>query len=466
MLFQPKNLVKTTGRFVIPNTIMGKASRSFEQPILREFWQNFTYGRSDISLETTDEVIFSIGGVAPLSYGKNAYSIRVTSDGIGIAAPSVEDLLRGYMTLLDRIVMDDDGTVYIDCFTLCEKPSVERRMVHFCVFPETELWELQRFLRLCGALKYTHVVLEFWGMLKYDALAELSWEHGFDKEQIRPLIAEARALGLEIVPMFNHWGHASQARVMHGKHVILDQAPQLQYLFGEDGWRWNIKNTAVRRLHAAIRRELCDLCGAGSYFHIGCDEAYGFGYTDAEVDEVADYINEVNDDLRTLGRKTIMWADMLLCREHVTNAKNRYSLSAPDRESAEKMLSRIDRTILLADWQYECAEAPIETALILKQAGFEVLLCPWDRGYASIDACLETVKQHSLSGILHTTWHTLSANTDAVTKAAVESWSDTTEAYPCFYRTQTAALLRKVCPVCGDYRRAGWAKKEIGVITL
>lgn len=466
MLFYHENLTHLDGRYVLDKALVASAHSVLDKPILREFWNNFSFGTSMLSLMPTDEPIFSIGGVAPLSYGKDAYSIRVTPDGVAIAAATPENLLYGFLTLLDRVVMADDGTTYIECFTLRESPRIQTRMVHFCIFPDTELWELRRFLRLCGALKYTHAVLEFWGMLKYDALSELSWEHGFDKEQIRPLIAEARALGLEIVPMFNHWGHASQARVMHGKHVVLDQAPTLQYLFGEDGWRWNIKNAAVRRLHAAIRRELCDLCGAGSYFHIGCDEAYGFGYTDAEVEEVADYIHEVNDDLRALGRKTIMWADMLLCREHVTNAKNRYSLSAPDRESAEKMLSRIDRSILLADWQYECAETPVETALILKQAGFEVLLCPWDRGYASIDACLETVKQHGLSGVLHTTWHTLSANTDAVTKSAVESWGDTTEAYPCFYRTQTAALLRKAAPVDGDYEKAGWAKEEVGTITL
>ena len=43
-----------------------------------------------------------------------------------------------------------------------------------------------------------------WGMLNFDCMKELSWPHGFTKEQIRPLLAEAHDLGMEIIPMFNH----------------------------------------------------------------------------------------------------------------------------------------------------------------------------------------------------------------------------------------------------------------------
>lgn len=466
MLFYHENLTHLDGRYVLDKALVASAHSVLDKPILREFWNNFSFGTSALSLMPTDEPIFSIGGLAPLSYGKDAYSIRVTPDGVAIAAATPENLLYGFLTLLDRMVMADDGTTYIECFTLRESPRIQTRMVHFCIFPDTELWELRRFLRLCGALKYTHVILEFWGMLRYDVLPELSWKHAFTKEMLRPILAEARDLGLELIPMFNHWGHASQSRVMHGKHTVLDQNPRLQYLFDQSGWCWNIQNPTVRRLHAAVRRELCELCGNGSYFHIGCDEAYGFDYSDKEIDAICDYINEVQAALASNGRKTILWADMLLSPDDVQNKNNRYSLSAPDKASTQKMLSRLNRAIIAADWQYDVSEAPVETALVLKEAGFSVLLCPWDRDRASSDACLDTVKSNSLCGILHTTWHTLSARTEFVAKVAAESQSDRLEPYDCFYRTQTASLLRKAAPVDGDYEKAGWAKKEVGTITL
>ena len=47
-------------------------------------------------------------------------------------------------------------------------------MIHFCVFPETTLFEFRRFVRFCGVLGYTHFIPEFWVSLKYDALKELA----------------------------------------------------------------------------------------------------------------------------------------------------------------------------------------------------------------------------------------------------------------------------------------------------
>ncbi len=68
----------------------------------------------------------------------------------------------------------------------------------------------------------------------------------------------ANELGIEIIPMFNHLGHASASRVMHGKHVVLDQNPKLQPLFSEDGWSWNLDNQNTVKLLRNIREELID----------------------------------------------------------------------------------------------------------------------------------------------------------------------------------------------------------------
>lgn len=142
---------------------------------------------------------------------------------------------------------------------------------------------LKRPFPLCGTLKYTHIVLEFWGMYKYDCLKELSWEQAFSKEEIRPLIQTANDLGMEIILMINHWGHASQCRQMYGKHTVLSQNPKLQYLFSDDGWRWNINTPKTKELLRKIRSELIELCGNGEYFMIGCDEADGFGFSESDL---------------------------------------------------------------------------------------------------------------------------------------------------------------------------------------
>ncbi|MBQ7392424.1 MAG: family 20 glycosylhydrolase, partial [Clostridia bacterium] len=326
MIFHPQNLIKKAGSLVFSGEIDAIAHPCLNKDIIKDFWNNFTFQSSTLSICESKEFIFSIGSTQPLSLDDCDYSINVDPDGICICAENEKNLIRGYMTLLDRFhAVDHKETLAVElaCCQIKDKPMLQNRMVHFCVFPETEIWELQRFLRLCGALKYTHVALEFWGMLNYDCMKELSWSHGFTKEQIAPLIREANDLGIEIIPMFNHWGHASAGRVMHGKHVVLDQNPALQTYFSDDGWCWDIRNPKVRKLLRQIREELIELCGQGEYFHIGCDEAYNFEVTEENMDLICDYINGISEEMRVQKRRVIVWGDMILYRHSHYNPNNK-----------------------------------------------------------------------------------------------------------------------------------------------
>ena len=66
-------------------------------------------------------------------------------------------------------------------------------------------------------------------------------------------------------------------------------------------------------------------------------------------------------------------------------------------------------------------------------------------------------------GVLHTTWHTLSAGMPFVTLVAMGSFeNDNLDLMP--IRTVTAALLRKVMPIKGDYTKAGWSKFQVNCL--
>jgi hypothetical protein len=261
--------------------------------------------------------------------------------------------------------------------------------------------------------------------------------------------------------MFNHWGHASAGRIIHGKHVVLDQNPSLQSYFSEDGWCWDIGKPKVRTLLRHIREELIELCGKGSYFHIGCDEAFNFEFTKENMEKICDFINEIGRELSAEGRRAIVWGDMFLYRHPSYNQNNVYTCNAPTAEAEEYMLARLDRELVIADWQYDPVAAPVETASVFAKEGFDCLLCPWDRGDSQMNAVLSTVKSQRLMGILHTTWHTLSKGMPYVAKAAVGGFEDDDHLRGILSRTYSAALLRKVMPVEGDYSRAGWSKIQV-----
>ena len=471
MIFNPEHTIIKEGQCFFGTQVTAKGHDCLNKDVLKQLWHGSTYRVSQLTIKPTEKLIFTIGTAEAIDSKDSLYTINVTENGICIAADTEKGLIKGYITLLDQIKaidLEEGQTILaVDCCEIKDSPQIVNQMAHYCIFPDTELWELHKFLRLCGALKYSHVVLEFWGMIQYDVLKELSWSHAFSKEQIRPLIQEANDMGMEIIPMFNHWGHAAASRVMHGKHVVLDQNPRLQTLFNEDGWTWNINNPRTRQLLKCIRQELIELCGEGSYFHLGCDEAYNFKINKDNAHMLTDFLNEIAEELAQQNRRAIMWGDMLVAKRAEYDPQNRYTASCKDIETEQHLLQLLDHRIIIADWQYDVQTAPVETAIIFQKAGFDVILCPWDRSLACIEAHTATVKGSKPYGIMHTTWHTLSSGTPMVTKSAVLSWQneDASGRHMANCSAKTAALLRKAYFVDGDYTKAGWAKYEIGVNT-
>ena len=463
MIFHPQNAFKKDGSYILPKNVIATAAPCLNKDIIKEFWFLYSCRASNLEINETDGFVFKIGEAKTLSLDGMEYAINVEKTGIALNAKDEKSLLCGFMTLLDHLkATDERGELEMkaECVEIKESALIKNRMIHFCLFPENELWELRKFLRLCAALKFTHVIIEFWGTLKFDCMTELGWKNAYAKDEVRPIINEARELGLEIIPMFNHWGHAAFSRGMYGKHVVLDQNMSLVTYFSENGWRWAIEKEKVRSLLRAARRELIELCGEGSYFHIGCDEADGFTYSKNELDFICDFINETADELKKIGRRAIAWGDMFLHKHNSYKAENRYICHAPTMETEEYMLERLDKSIIIADWQYDATISPVETAVTLKNAGFDVLLCPWDEDIKVIDACLDTVKSENLYGFIHTTWHTLSSGMWLIPLLSLGSFANSAPR-SAYSPSLAAYVLRRTFDTNGDYEKGGWSKKQI-----
>ena len=168
--------------------------------------------------------------------------------------------------------------------------------------------------------------------------------------------------------------------------------------------------------------------------------------------------------MKALGRRVISWGDMFLYRYTTYNPSNRYSCNCPTPEDESYMLSRLSRDVMIADWQYNVKVGPVETSAVFVNAGFDCIVCPWDRGDDQVKSCIETAQSEGMRGIMHTTWHTLTQGMPYVTTVAKGGF-DSIDGYGIkVARVHTAALLRKVYPVSGDYKKAGWASDEIVVL--
>ena len=446
--------------FRISKTTSAVCATVRDQQALKNLWKGFTFYTSCLSLSTTEETVWKTGNVNALPVPDNAeYALSVTGKGICVSAKTKEALVRGYLALLQKIEYDAEGLFVRSCEEYGIF-SIKNRMIHFCIFPETTFLQIKRFIRLAGALQYTHVVLEFWGMLQYDCMPELAWKNAFTKAQARQLIAEVRAFGMEAIPMFNCLGHASGSRQCSGKHVVLDQNPTLQFLFTPDGWSWDIDNPAVWELFRKVRHELYDLFGGCTYFHAGLDESYMYNKSPALSKKLPAFLQKLTGEIAAEGKRPIIWMDMFLPIEAYTNVRKHACTTKNDAEARE-YLSHLHPSTVLVDWQYRIQEAPVSTSLYLKDTGFDIMGAPWldvNNGYAHVD----TAAEHGLFGAMITTWNTMSFFAPNLIPfarrcgAAKAPWSDVSNP-----PEEAATLLRKLTFEPCEYEDLGWVDKQI-----
>ncbi len=419
-----------------------------DREVLCELWNGFCAGTEGLTVKEGAEHRITIGDaeLLPLEEG-DEYTLSITPTGIGILATDKNTLARGFSALLLQIrAVGGKAASYCAPVTRIHgKFSVSCRMIHFCVFPNTTLPVLRRLVRLCGVLSYTHVVLEFWGMIRYDVLSELAWENAYTKEEIAPIIREARALGTEPIPMINHLGHASSCRLDSGKHVVLDQNPALQYLFTPDGWCWDIFSDASYELLRKMRRELYDLFGDGSYFHIGCDEAHLYSSEYYPLEGLRTYLERLTNDVVAEGRRPILWGDMLVPYDTNADTEEKRLAALPMEEKMRPVLRSLHPDSIIADWHYDTKSAPVRSSLIFKEAGFEVLGCPWDK-LKNIDAHYQTATEYGTDGLMMTTWHTLHTITHMILYFARKCGLPTTDwsEHAGHRNLEIATILRKL----------------------
>ncbi len=458
MYISPEHYEKKKGRFYLDGTVTALAHPSLDNDSIKEFFFEFALRRAKLQIKLCEEYTFVVGNASGLPCGERGYSVNVTQSGIAVMADNERLLKTGMMALLDMIEADETG-VFIPACTASDSSKIKNRMVHVCVFPETPLSFLQKTVRACAFMRYTHVIIEFWGMLKFDCMKELSWANAYTKAEIASVVSEAKDLGIELVPMLNHLGHASQSRLCFGKHVVLDQDPSLWSLFESDGWAWNILDPHVPSLMKQVRDELCTLFPDSEYFHIGCDEVYSYGNDIKKAKNLTEYINSVAADLEKSGRKAIMWGDMLWKKGSFNGDGNIYEFNIESEEIASLIRNGLSKNILIADWQYAAKKAPVRSAAELIKLGFSTLVCPF-LDNDNLDACVQTVSDLRLDGIIYTTWHLINERFWMLLHGA-QMCAGTEALSSVQAMAGTASILRKVSPANGNYCEAGWAKNQI-----
>ena len=456
--------------YVVNGSQTIRLPRTMTEPAVMELISAYSFGVQWEIVRDHAESVIVIGEGAPVDREGYDFALSITPKGVYIEGADDAALMRGLYTFLERLFCCDRGVYRAECGVLRQSPDVGMRAAHLCVFPETSLSFLEKCVRTAAFCRYSHVVLEFWGMIRLNSFPQMAWPFAFSKEEIGALVRRARSLGLEIIPMLQHLGHASMARQgASGKHVVLDQSPELEYLYlpGFYGWVWDYTKPAVRRLLADVRDELCALCGDGRYFMIGCDEAddLGQGENSLEIARgLCEYLNGIQADLASKGRRAIMWGDMLLCAADMPLAhriNGEYYDANSSHEFAAALRAGLRKDIVIADWQYTVVSDSVwQSTRFFREAGFDVLCCSFSN-QANYQTALNTIRAHDCMGFMKTTWHTLGRQIPHLVYAGDLMWHG--REVMSFSKTCSKAMdiFRKMLP-CRGYADAGWSSIQIG----
>lgn len=480
----PVSVEYKSGMFLFGNKVLMKISSDFTNAgyigKIKELWFNFCYEGSNLEIETDSSLpahTFCIGCAdIPVDVDELAYRMNISEEGVSIRGAGDKELLYGYYTLLQMIKIEslEEGKegYYLDCTEVYDKPAIAKRFITFCVHPYTSLIMLRKQVRMAAMMKFTHIALEFWGSLKLDALKELSWKNGFTKDQIKPIIQDAIDMGMEVVPMFNHLGHASGSELLSCKHVVLDQNPRLATLFENSGWSFCVSNPETRKLLKKIRHELIELCGDGEYFNIGMDEAHDFGFCDRcskykPEELLADFVNEVNEDLKSVGRRPLMWGDMLLYKGDfkeydVTENGKRHLLVAngSDKCPTHKAIELISKDVVIVDWQYYyLGKWPLLTAKYFKEKGFDVMSASWN-DLDNVKLLCENVDTNKSFGYMSAVWQSTVNFPEIIIFSGEAAWLGENAKNIDSFRLElrfydTANMQRRLLPRIDDYAEAG-----------
>lgn len=412
-------------------------------------------------------------GPSPSLGDGDTYAIAATPAGVSGRGADLVGLRHAWVTLLQllQLRLEPGMAVAIPACVLTDRPGRLQRMLHLCVFPELPKEQLRRLVQLAGLLKYSHVILEFWGTLRLETIPELSWagEACWSKDEAGELMALARSFGVEPVPMFNALGHGTASRIRFGRHVVLDQNPMLAGLFEPDGWTWCVSNPAVQTAMRSIIDELIEVAGPGGWFHLGFDEAHSFATCDRcrtgdRLGLFVEHLNGLAGHLRGRARRGIIWGDALL---DPASWPKLCALSHPWL-ATHRAVGRLDRSLAIADWQYAVSEGEVDSIRHFRNLGFDVFAAPWWNA-KNIRTLAASAQRAGALGLMQTTWHRLPQHMDMLPRAALEAWPEqplASGSYELDYAAQLSFLAahgRLLSPSGGAYRSSGWLPTEVPV---
>lgn len=172
---------------------------------------------------------------------------------------------------------------------------------------------LRRLAERVASQGHNVLVLEWEGTFPFDKHAVISNRYAYTRKEIARFIDDCTRWGLEVIPLQQCFGHLEYI-LQHKRYAHLRESQtDLCQLCPS-------KIDEALEVFSEIFREMAALHPAG-YFHIGGDETYLLGHCAAcraRAEEqgksrlYTDFLRRMAGEVRALGKRPMLWIDMLL----------------------------------------------------------------------------------------------------------------------------------------------------------
>ncbi len=249
------------------------------------------------------------------------------------------------------------------------------------IYDVTTFIKFVDWLAACGC---THFMLYFENGFRFQKHPAFAAPEALDAAGVRRIDVACRERGLELILAQTSFGHMPGI-LSHPDYIHL----------AEDGDPWQLcpGHPDTYPFLSGLLDELIPL-SSSRYFNVNCDESRIVGRCPRCRERGAtavgreglflDHLLWLHNKVTSHGKRMMMWSDHLL----------RMPL----------LVEKLPRDIVVLDWQY-CNWATFPTLTYLKDRGFEVIGCPFNR-YDNIRPMTLDCRRRGMAGVLDTIWET------------------------------------------------------------
>jgi len=384
--------------------------------------RHFRWLHSEAS-DTADLVFISAKGLH-----QEGYQLEIDANGIRITFSDYGGAIHALMTF--RQIFANNRVPQL---TITDYPDLKTRGFLLDISRDRipTMDTLKEVIDIMTLVKMNHLELYVEGFPLYlESFPDLPYETPITPEEYRELDSYCRDGAIDFVPNINSLGHMTNWLRLSKYHHLAE----CEDGFSMHGYPFppSTLNPLDKGGFALVRQMISDLAlrSESPFFNINGDEPFELsqGKSKAEVANKGlgsvymDYMRQVIDHVKSLGKTPIMWGDVLI--NHVDQ------------------FADFPKATIVTDWGYDYFHDFEKAAVLYEQSSIPFLLAPGTSSWnsfasrkldmvASTDNAVAAAIKHGGMGILMTDWgdfghpQPICFSYPGLVYAAAESWQPT-----------------------------------------